>query len=152
MHRRLRFALWCLPVLLAAGFAFAQGVQPGFPRNLVGPIAVIGAFSVSGASTLQSVSIGGGTAVTKLLRCTKTVDLANADNDVCTADEDITCTGATVGAECIVNAPTAASVAGSQFTCFVSATDTVKLRHCCNKDTSSCDPGSATYSVRVFNP
>lgn len=67
-----------------------------------------------------------------------------------TADSSgITVTGAAVGDTCEVGPPTAAMVTGSAFTCYVSATDTVVVRH---QAAGTANPGAGVFNVRVFDP
>lgn len=54
MKRRL--PVWPFALLIIAGFVTAQGYQPNFPRNLVGPISVTGNLTVSGTTSLQAVT------------------------------------------------------------------------------------------------
>lgn len=68
MTPRFRFALWCLPALLPAllvgGLAVAQGYQPNFIRNFIGPIFVTGDQTVTGtvaASTVKALVVDAGT-------------------------------------------------------------------------------------------
>lgn len=96
------------------------------------------------------LTVGGGTAVSKILRASHTADVASIAANACAADLSVTVTGATVTSECIVGMPSSAS-AGVQGTCFVSGTDGVKIR-LCNNSGSASDPPSATYWVRVFVP
>lgn len=71
----------------------------------------------------------------------------------CEDSTGITVTGAVAGDACFVGAPTTISGAGtglhSSFTCYVSAADTVKVRHCAAG--TADNPASATYYVRVIS-
>jgi hypothetical protein len=80
---------------------------------------------------------------------TSTIDVASVAANSC-LDTSVTVTGAVAGSICAVGAP-AAALAGVDFTCYVSATNTVQLRTC-NPTTSAKDPASGSYQVRVFNP
>lgn len=82
-------------------------------------------------------------------RNTATIDFANKVAAGCQDSTAITVIGAAVGSECALGSP-AAPEANSSFMCFVNATDQATVRHCCH--TANCDPASATYAVRVFNP
>ncbi len=62
----------------------------------------------------------------------------------------ITVTGAASGDVCNVGAGSAAWVGGAAFHCFVSAADTVTVRGLCSDGANACDPGSATFLVRVI--
>lgn len=72
----------------------------------------------------------------------------------CEDSTGITVTGAAVNDPCFVGPPTTISGAGtglhSSFTCYVSAADTVKVRHCAAG--TADNPASATYTVRVISP
>lgn len=98
------------------------------------------------------VILGAGAPISSSCRGVTTTDLASVAAGSYADTTGITCTGAVTGAECVVGAPSSGGAAGSQFTCFVSAANTVTLRHSCNAGASACDPASATYSVRAFNP
>lgn len=102
--------------------------------------------------TTGTTSLGtGSTAISMSPRGTATLDFASISANTCGTDATITVTGATAGAEVELGVPNAAMVAGSQFTGWVSATNTVSVRHCCN-GSAGCDPGSGTFSARSFNP
>lgn len=101
-------------------------------------------------TTPVGLTIGSsGTAISKSVAATSTIDVANVTAKTC-LDTTVTVTGAAAGAPCVVGAPTAAA-ANAAFTCYVSATDTVKLRACPLSD-SDVDPASGSYQFRVFNP
>ena len=72
----------------------------------------------------------------------------------CEDSTGITVAGAAVNDPCFVGPPTTISGAGtglhSSFTCYVSAADTVKVRHCAAG--TADNPASATYTVRVISP
>lgn len=85
--------------------------------------------------------------VTRMLAGSATIDFASG-SIVCTDSAGITITGAQAGDPCFVGPP-AAIANNSSFTCYVSAADTVKVRHC--PAGTSIDPASATYNVRVIS-
>lgn len=85
--------------------------------------------------------------VTRMLGGSATIDFV-AGTIICTDSTAITVTGALVGDACFVGGP-AAPQANSTFTCYVSATDNVKVRHC--PVGTAADPASATYYVRVVS-
>lgn len=90
--------------------------------------------------------------ITKSLGGSATIDFASV-TITCEDSAGITVTGAVAGDACFVGAPTTISGAGtglhSSFTCYVSAADTVKVRHCAAG--TADNPASATYYVRVFS-
>lgn len=92
-----------------------------------------------------------GSAVTLSKRATTTIDVPVVAANTCFTDQTVTVTGAAVGAECVTGTP-AALPDFLQATCWVSAADTVTLRICNGTAGTPADPGSAAYSVRVFNP
>ncbi len=108
---------------------------------------VVAAATIKGTTGLIVGATG--TAIASSYRATGVIDFANKVAAGCQDGTPFTTTGAAVGSECIVGAP-AAPEANSSFTCFVNAADAVTVRHCCHS--ANCDPASATYAVRVFNP
>lgn len=111
-----------------------------------------GQFTTNYQANLTGVKIGAsGTAISSSMRATGTLDFGSAATGACSSDLTITVTGATAGAEVALDVPNGSVPAGSIFWAWVSAADTVKVRHCCLSGTT-CDPASGTYSARVFNP
>lgn len=105
--------------------------------------------AVQGGGNLDAVSglkIGGGTEITSHLSASATLDFANQAIAGC-EELSITVTGAADGNACAVGVPNAANVAGSFFTCRVSATNTVQVKHC---TVSSGNPASGTFRVSVW--
>lgn len=90
--------------------------------------------------------------VTKALGGSIAFDFASV-TITCEDSTGITVTGAVAGDACFVGPPTTISGAGtglhSSFTCYVSAADTVKVRHCAAG--TADNPASATYYVRVIS-
>ncbi len=78
-----------------------------------------------------------------------TLDFASAAANTCSADLTVTVTGAVANDPCVVSPPNASVNAGSSFTCWVSAADTVTVRHC-NTSAGANDPASGTYKVMVL--
>jgi hypothetical protein len=126
------------------------------------PIAVIlalagTAFAATQYSNLLNLKVFGktllgtttetGNVITKSLGGSATIDFASR-TITCEDSTGITVTGAVAGDACFVGPPTTAA-ANSAFTCYVSAADTVKVRHC--PAGTASDPASATYYVRVFS-
>lgn len=71
MSRRLRYLLACLPVLAVGAVALAQGYQPNFIRNFVGPISVTGTLTTTGAVTSGgAISAGSNNITTTGRYCT----------------------------------------------------------------------------------
>lgn len=90
--------------------------------------------------------------VSRMLAGSITFDFASV-TITCEDSTGITVTGAQTGDPCFVGPPTTISGAGtglhSSFTCYVSAADTVKVRHCAAG--TADNPASATYLVRVIS-
>lgn len=90
-----------------------------------------------------------GTAISGSFRSTATLDFANqavAGEETLT----ITVTGAVAGAEVDIGVPNGSVAAGSSFFGWVSAADTVSIKHTCTL--TNCNPASGTFSARVWNP
>lgn len=89
---------------------------------------------------------------TRMLAGSITFDFASV-TITCEDSTGITITGAQTGDPCFVGPPTTISGAGtglhSSFTCYVSAADTVKVRHCAAGTVDN--PASALYRVRVIS-
>jgi len=85
--------------------------------------------------------------VTRLLAGSGTIDFASQTITCNTGT--ITVTGARTGDPCFVGPPSTGGAANSQFTCYVSASNTVTVKHC--PAGTASDPASATYNVRVIS-
>lgn len=68
----------------------------------------------------------------------------------CEDSTGFTVTGAATGDVCIVGVPSTGGSSNGTYSCYVSAADTVKVRHCAAG--TADDPASATFTVRVFDP
>jgi hypothetical protein len=110
-------------------------------------IAINGDTILQGKLTIAAGS--GGAQISNFLTGSATLDFASAAATVCSADLTITVTGATAGSTCMVGAPNGSVNAGSQFTCWVSAANTVSVRHC-NISAAPNDPASGTFKVTVI--
>lgn len=108
--------------------------------------AVLGTWGTAGL-----VIGSGGTAISKSVAGTGTLDFASAAISTCSADLTITVTGATAAAPVELGVPNGSVAAGSVFWSWTSATNTVSVRHCC-VGAATCDPASGTFSARVMNP
>lgn len=118
-----------------------------FPNGITANVTgnVTGAVTGTTVTASTSATIGGGTAITKVIRGTVAVDPASL-NDTTTADTSITITGAAVGDTVIMNPPTAGLTAGLLICgAWVSATDTVKVR-IRNESGGTIDEASGTWS------
>jgi len=103
--------------------------------------------AVTGNVVSNSVAIGGGTAITKVLTATAALDfgsIAAAGSE----DKTITVAGAAVGDAVAFSLP-AAIDAGLVFNAFVTAADTVTIR-ATNVTGGAIDAASATFRVVVI--
>lgn len=100
---------------------------------------------VSGKTLLGSATEAN--AITHSYSGSAVVDFASR-TITCEDSTAITVTGAVVGDACHVGTPAAPAV-NSTFTCYVSAADAVRVRHC--PAGTASDPASATYFVRVIS-
>jgi hypothetical protein len=115
-----------------AGFSFFNGAQ--FASNVI----------IQGTTQLGS----SGNAIANSVSGSAVIDFAATTNT--TLDSSgVTVTGAAVGDVCIVGVPTAAAVTGASFTCYVSASNTAKVRLAAQG--TSIDPASGTFNVRTFH-
>lgn len=107
--------------------------------------------AVTGAGLIMGAIDGGAAPVSFSGYGTATLDFASAAAGVCSTDLTITVTGAAAGAPVDLGVPNGSVATGSSFFPWVSAANTVSVRHCCNLG-SACDPASGVFSARVWNP
>jgi hypothetical protein len=100
-------------------------------------------FQVSSAG---AVVIGAGTSITKHLSATATLDFADQTSAGCEV-LTITVTGAAVGDTVAIGVPNASDTANSTFYGWVSATNTVSVKHCA---VVSGNPASGTFRADVW--
>lgn len=112
-----------------------------------GPITA-STITASTSVLTPSLTIGSGTAITKVLSATATLDFGSI-LAAASADLTITVTGAAVGDSVSFGLP-AAPDTSTVFNAFVSSTNTVTVR-CFNVGTIAVDPASATYRVTVHH-
>jgi hypothetical protein len=91
------------------------------------------------------IAVGGGGTITKTLVGSATLDFGNLATLGC-EDLTITITGAANGDAVILGVPNASIIANSNYTAWVSATDTVTVRFC---TLVSGDPASGTFKAIV---
>lgn len=126
----------------AAGLAIADG-----SGTTVATISNAGAAVFNGGATLGT----SGAAITASFTGTATLDFASTLVSACSADLTITVTGATTTSIVALSVPNGSVAAGSMFFPWVSATNTVSVRHCCEAG-ASCDPASGSFIARAFVP
>lgn len=100
----------------------------------------------AGKLTATSVAIGGGTAITKHLSATATLDFPNTGASSC-SDLTMTVTGAAAGDTVAPGIPAGSVPAGGFFSAWVSAANTVTVRFC---TMSSGNPASGTFRLDVW--
>jgi hypothetical protein len=124
------------------GFIMVAGVAHAAPAALERLHKIFaGGITVASAAAGRSASAN---KVQDVLAGSATVDFASV-TDSCTDSTAITVTGAAVGDRCMVGTP-AAPDATSFFMCYVSAADSVKVRHCAH---GTVNPASGSYTVTV---
>ncbi|UOF78540.1 hypothetical protein [Caudoviricetes sp.] len=147
--------------MLVSGLVLAGNFEDLFPKTYILPniqnyaTASLPTAGVPGRvafdSTVGTLVADNGSAwreSARVLRSSATVDFASTAATVCSANAQITVTGAAVNDTVLVGPP--ATVAqGSMFQGYVSAADTVQIKHC-NMSAGAIDPASATYAVAVF--
>lgn len=133
-----------LVVLLLAGSAFAiQQLDKSASPRLNAWINGILVTHKAGQATDALINAN---RITRALGATATIDFVSSIS-VCTDSAAITVLGARVGDPCFVGIP--AVTANSTYSCYVSATDAAKVRHCANGAT--IDPASGSFQVRVLS-
>lgn len=85
--------------------------------------------------------------ISKALAGSGTIDFASQTITCNTGT--VTVTGAVANDVCFVSPGTTGGAANSSFSCYVSAADTVTVKHC--PAGTASDPASQTYYVRVFS-
>ena len=99
------------------------------------------------APTVTNVTVGGGATLLKILTATATLDFPSTVNTT-PQDLTVTVTGAAVGDSVALGVPNGSVPATSVFFAWVSAADTVTVRHSCAG--VSEDPASGTFRVVVW--
>jgi hypothetical protein len=114
-----------------------------------GDLYVADALEADGASNLAgAVTIGGGTAITKVLSATATLDFGSTAAGA-VSDLTITVTGAADGNVVSIGVPNGSIVASGTFFGWVSASNTVTVRYANNDLTTARDPASGTFRAMV---
>lgn len=163
------------PFILKAGADHTSGAHTLFTddalgtENTVASVRFDGAYRFEGVSTASLTACGAGirelqydattntlkycngttyAELTSKISNTATLDFGSIAIANC-ADLTISVTGATTADTVALGVPNVAMVTGSQFQAWVSAADTVSVRHCCN-GAATCDPASGTFTADVF--
>lgn len=134
-------------LVLIACAAMATGAANNGIKEVVEKY-FLGGLYIGPAATMASNT----NKLTKSFGASATIDFASATT-TCTDSTAITVTGAVANDACFVGAPAAISGDGtglnSTFSCYVSATNAVKVRHCAAG--TADDPASGVFYVRVFS-
>lgn len=121
----------------------------GITALLIGGVALANYFNAP-VIMKGGLTLGGlGTRIDDSYAASSAIDFAGV-TDQCEDSGAITVTGAAVNDVCVVGPPATMPGTHSWLTCYVSAADAVKVRHCSHG--ASGNPASATYTVRVFDP
>jgi hypothetical protein len=135
-----------LALLVVLTFGLSALAVQQLDLNLSGRLlALTSGILISPTSLMTSDAKINANRITRSLAGSATIDFV-AGTIICTDSAAITVTGARTGDACDVGLP-AAPAANSSFTCFVSASDAVKVRHC--PAGTAIDPASAVYNVRI---
>lgn len=135
-------------VTLAAGTASANTAPLKFTSGTNLTTAEAGAVEYDGSNLYFTNAAPIRFTVAKLLSGTATLDFGNTAAGT-SDDLTVTITGAADGDEIVLGVPNAAMSASSSYFAWVSATNTVTIRHN-NYSTGSIDPASASFKVSVI--
>jgi hypothetical protein len=130
------------------GSLLFQTAPAGSTGTAAGTLTTRLTIDSTGLSTFAgSVAVGGGTAITKVISATGTLDFPNtlAQTD---SDLTITVTGAGDGDVVAVGIPSGSALAGSCYSAWVSATNTVTVRFSVY-GLAAKDPASGSFRVSV---
>lgn len=99
----------------------------------------------------NNLIVGGGAAITKVLSATASINFGATPPGACEDSPPIIVTGALDGDVVQVGVPASlASIAGTSFTGYVSAANTVKIRRCNSTNSTASDPNAAIIRVAVM--
>lgn len=121
------------------------GTTPGNQRLIDAQVASISKFYIDNTG---AVSIGAGTPIKKVLSATATLDFPSTAT-LTDSDLTITVTGAALNDPVILGAPNGSTLAGGDYSAWVSAADTVKVRFS-NHSSGSLDPASGTFRASIL--
>lgn len=157
INGRLRLGDAATPVRIGGALEVNGGIFPldttlGF--TIDGGMTVAGSETVTGTVKASVVDAGilcvqANTCVTRILPFTQTaLDFASTTT-TCNDSAGTTVTGAQTGDACFVGAPSTGGSTNASYTCYVSAANTVKIRHCAAG--TADDPASATFTGVVIS-
>ena len=99
----------------------------------------------------NSLTVGSGAAITKVLSVTASIDFGATRAGSCEDSNPIIVQGAQDGDVVQIGVPSSlASIAGTSFTGYVSAADRVKIRRCNSTGSTASDPNAAIIRVAVM--
>lgn len=142
------------PTLVTGGFIIDLGDRAGNDFQVTLEGHVIGADAIwditpIGDASLASITIGGGTKVTKVLSTTGVLDFGSTAAGAST-DLTIALAGAALGDCVILGVPNGSTLANGVFSAWVSAANTVKVRFTNTNLVTALDPASGTFRVTVM--
>lgn len=150
MKTLMKYRMVIASILVVAAMALGAAEQRVDMTGSVFPMWVTGGLYVGPKTKNPTNSTTN--KVTRMLGASATIDFAST-TITCTDSPAITVVGAQTGDPCFVGPPTSITGAGtglnSSFTCYVSAADAVKVRHCAAG--TADDPASAVFLVRVIS-
>lgn len=99
----------------------------------------------------NSLTVGSGAAITKVLSVTASIDFGATRAGSCEDSNPIVVQGAQDGDVVQIGVPSSlASITGTSFTGYVSAANTVKIRRCNSTGSTASDPNAAIIRVAVM--
>lgn len=135
-------------LMLAAGMASANGAPLKFTSGTKLTTPEDGATEYDGSNLYFTNAAAIRFTVAKMLSGSATLDFGNTAAGT-SDDLTVTITGAADGDEVVLGVPNAAMNASSSYFAWVSATNTITIRHN-NYSTGAINPASATFKVSVI--
>lgn len=133
-------------VALVAATAYAVTQQLDINPSLR-PSVITSGLIISRLNEIQTDALINTHRITRSLAGSATIDFAS--QTITCNTSNITVTGAQVTDICLVSPGSTGGAANSSFTCYVSAANTVTVKHC--PAGTASDPASQTYYVRVLS-
>jgi hypothetical protein len=137
-----RLALTVVLFAAAVGLAAAYSGTYYEGGAIAQPIYAKGGLFVGSPAATETTN-----RVTRALAACATIDFASQTTTCNTSP--ITIPGAAVNDPCFVGPPASGGAANSNFSCYVSAANTVQVKHC--PAGTASDPASAIYCARIIS-
>lgn len=132
---------------------------PIYPQDTTLGMLIDGGMTVTGASAFGTVRVtvldagqiwaNGYGPIVRIIPFTSGAFDFGSTTTTCNETGALTATGARAGDSCFVGPPTSGGSTNAAYTCYVSATDQVKVRHCAVG--TADDPASATFNGVVIS-